>query len=89
MQHARTFLASSSVKNSCIIDYVIPSNTSSVDLARRMAAAMGAPFIYPEVENLVSFDGSHLIIESSERWATAYLKIVDAHLDECIASLKK
>jgi hypothetical protein len=89
MKNARIFLSSPSVRDVCLIEYVIPSNNSSVDLARRMAAAMDAAFVYPIVSNLYSFDGSHLLIESSERWSAEFVKLVDSPVDSCLKRTRK
>jgi hypothetical protein len=84
MKVSGPFFKSPSVKDSCLIDYVIPSNMSSVDLARKMSSAIGAAFVYPAVDNLFSFDGSHLVIESSERWSAEFVKLVDPYVDKCL-----
>jgi hypothetical protein len=88
MRNARAFLASPSAKDSCIIDYVIPSNNASVDLARSMAAAIDAPFVFPDLGklgDLYSYDGSHLIVESSERWSAEFVNLVDPYVDACLS----
>src|SRR5207237_3010777 len=85
MVNARAFLASPSVKDSCIIDYVVPSLNSSVELARAMATAIDAPFVFPKIENYYSYDGgSHLTPESSERWSAQFVKEADAEIDQCL-----
>jgi hypothetical protein len=85
VKNARNFLASPSVKDGCLINYVIPSNNSSVDLARQMAEEMGAAFVFPSPDNYYTADGSHLVPESSERWSTEFVRLADAYVDECIA----
>jgi hypothetical protein len=88
MGNARIFLASPSVKGGCIIDYVVPSLNSSVDLARKMAAAIDAPLVFPplaSVGEIYSYDGgSHLTPESSERWSAAFVKDLDPEIDKCV-----
>ena len=84
MKRVRTFLASPSTQDACLINYLIPSNVASVDVARRMAAAMGATFVFPSPDGYYSSDGSHLRPESSERWSTEFTKLADRHVDECM-----
>jgi hypothetical protein len=84
MANARAFLASPSAKGACLIEYLIPSNAASVDLARSMAADLKAPFVFPQVDDLHSFDGSHLLPESSERWASEFVKELDPSIDRCL-----
>jgi hypothetical protein len=49
-----------------------------------MATAMNAPFVFPAVHNLYSFDGSHLWPESSERWSAEFVKKADPYIDRCL-----
>ena len=42
------------------INYIVPSLNSSVELARKMADAMHAPFVFPPIRDYDTFDGSHL-----------------------------
>ena len=86
MDNARQFLGSPSVKDACVIDYVVPSLNSSVDLARTMAREIHAPFVFPPVAGYESYDGgSHLTPESSERWAAEFLREADPEIDRCLA----
>jgi hypothetical protein len=85
MANAREFLASPAARSSCLIDYIVPSNGAAVELARSMAADLRAPFVFPRVDGLFSFDGSHLVPESSERWAAEFVKALDPAIDGCLA----
>ena len=84
MRNANTFLASPSIRGSCRINYLVPHLDLSLDLARKMAGAMNAPFVYPAVQNLYTFDGSHLWPESSERWSAEFVKEADPYIDSCL-----
>jgi hypothetical protein len=85
MHNARVFLASPSVKDACMINYVVPSLNSSVELARKMSTAMDVPFVFPKTTNLDSFEGSHLWPESSERWSADFFRLADPYIDQCLA----
>jgi hypothetical protein len=84
MKNARAFLASPSVSTACMINYIVPSLDSSVDLARAMAKAIGVPFVFPEIKDYYSFDGSHMWPESSERWSAEFVKLADPYIDQCM-----
>jgi hypothetical protein len=85
MTHARTFMASSSVKGSCIINHLVPWNDASVEVAREMARRMEVPFVFPDPTGYFTFDDLHMDVASSERWAAEFMKMVDPQIDRCLA----
>jgi hypothetical protein len=84
MANERAFLASPSAKG-CTIQYVVPWNDASVGLARSMAADFGEAFVFPQVDGLFTSDNSHLLPESSERWAREFVKALDPAIDACLS----
>jgi hypothetical protein len=84
MKNARVFVGSPSVSGSCRINYIVPSLDSSVELARKMADAMDAPFVFPPIRDYDTFDGSHLWPESSERWSAEFVALADPLINRCL-----
>ena len=84
MKNADAFYEAIPSKNSCSILYLVPSKLSSPQLGQKMAGAIGAGWVFPEVEDLYSYDGSHLDPENSEKWAQAFVRDLDPEIDRCL-----
>jgi hypothetical protein len=60
-------------RNICLVITVVPSVAVSPILGRKIAAALGVPFILPEVKNLTYLDGNHLDEAGATAWSTKFL----------------
>jgi hypothetical protein len=88
-RNARTMLNSDTWRDTCIIFYMIPGKGGSgAEVLRELARRSGRPFVYPDIDaskNYFSYDGSHMDLDTSERWTAAFLPLLDPYLDACVA----
>jgi hypothetical protein len=56
--------------------------------AAKVAAALSIDLIAPALDDLHTFDGSHLDPESAERWSRAFLKDAGSHIQACLDESK-
>ena len=77
------FLSRLSVPRSCVILTLVPSLGTSREEAAAVATALGTEFVYPDLEGLRTFDGSHLDPPSAERWSRAFMDLADPVIDRC------
>jgi hypothetical protein len=86
IESGRKFLDDLGVDRSCVIFTLVPT----VDAPRRgsaqIAAALNATFIAPDLEDLLTFDGSHLDRQSAERWSGAFFDASGAQIRQCLAT---
>jgi hypothetical protein len=80
----RDFLATLSVNRECVILTFVPKPGSGIGTAKTIAAALGVPFVAPELEGLRTFDGSHLDRESAERWSIAFFEAAGPQIRTCL-----
>lgn len=79
------FLDSVKINRHCVIFTGIPSsNTDSPPLAARLSRELGTSLIQPDLENLMTAEGSHFNRESAERWSEAFLRAMTPVLQECL-----
>jgi hypothetical protein len=82
--NAIEFLSHAPVSRDCVILTLVPSTKTNYNLASRIAAQMGAPFIAPNIANLYTVDGSHLDEDSARRWAAAFLRAAGPRIQQCL-----
>ena len=80
---ARRFARSMQQRGVCVIFTNVPSEDSSLAIAREQASAADVPIILPAMEGLRTFDHSHLGPDSSRRFTGAVLKELRPLLDRC------
>jgi len=54
--------------------------------AQEIAKALGLPLIAPQVDGLMTFDGSHLEPASAARWSAAFLEAAGPVIQDCAAN---
>lgn len=90
--NATTMLNSDTWKDTCIIFYMIPGiDGTGAGVMRELARRTGRPYVYPDIDaskNYFSYDGSHMDLDTSERWTAAFLPLLDPHIDACVAKVK-
>jgi hypothetical protein len=84
VENARSFAKLLPVGADCVIITVVPSRNSTKAVGRRVASALGARFIAPDLEGLETGDADHLNVESAKRWAAALLTELTPALRTCL-----
>jgi hypothetical protein len=88
-RNATTMLNSDTWRDTCVIFYMIPGvGGQGADVLREVARRSGRPFIYPDIDaskNYFSYDGSHMDVDTSERWTKEFLSLLEPQLDACLA----
>lgn len=83
VQRADAFVSRLPVRRECIILTTVPTVETRRAEARAIALALGLPLVEPEVDALVTFDGSHLDESSAERWSAAFIALAGPRLQAC------
>jgi len=83
---SRALLARLGVPAGCAILTSTPSHFAMPALAAALAERLGAVAAVPDLPDLATFDGSHLVAESAARWSGAVLNEVMPVLARCAAS---
>jgi hypothetical protein len=81
---ARGFIDALPVPRDCVILTVVPYPATKLAEARAIAAGVGMPLVTVEVDDLWTFDGSHLDKPSTERWSRAFLQVAGPTLERCV-----
>jgi len=88
-RNARTMLSSDTWRDTCIIFYMVPGvGGEGAGVMREVAQRSGRPYIYPDIDaskNYFSYDGSHMDVDTSERWTKEFLAELGPKLDACLA----
>lgn len=82
---AERFITNSGVPKECIILTVTPSVYTPLQYAQTLADKAGIPAYFPELDNLVTIDESHLNKESAERWSQALLDMAEDNIRQCVS----
>ena len=82
---ALDFISTLDVASECIIFTYVPPKVSDRATIQSLAAAVGVSFVSPQLEDLRTFDGSHLDRDSAQRFATAFFEEAAPHLNRCLA----
>ncbi len=80
----RDFLRQLPVRPECVIFTMVPTVETDAATATAVAEALGLTFVSPELEDLVTFDESHLDQESAQRWSRAFLEAAGGHIRACL-----
>jgi hypothetical protein len=78
------FVASLGVDRRCVLFTVTPSNFSASAVTREVAQALGVQAIVPAVNNLTTYDHSHLNEASAERWSAAFFALAEPFIRACV-----
>jgi hypothetical protein len=83
-ESAIDFLSRRPIKQECVILTTIPTVKTNVGTANSIATVLSLNFIAPEIEDLQTFDGSHLDRPSAERWSSAFFQAAGPQIKKCL-----
>jgi hypothetical protein len=78
------FLDALGVDRRCVIFTLVPTVDTPNATSAAIAAALHVDYIAPELEDLLTFDGSHLDLPSAERWSGAFFDAAGPRIRECL-----
>jgi hypothetical protein len=78
------FLAQLRVDSSCVILTIVPTVETKRAEAMAIAARLGHDLLAPQIDDLRTFDGSHLDAASAERWSAAFLREAGPRIRRCV-----
>jgi len=85
----REFLSYLPVKRECIILTMVPYPRTKVTAVTALASALGMNLVRPDVDDLQTFDGSHLNRPSAERWSEAFLQAAAPQIRRCLVDSRE
>ena len=85
----REFLSELPVKRECIILTMVPYARTKVTAVSALANALGMNLVWPDVDHLQTFDGSHLDRPSAERWSKAFLEVAAPQIRKCLVDSRE
>ena len=81
---AREFLDELPVPPECQILTMAPTVGTRIESARTIAASVGRTFIAPELDGLITYDGSHLDGPSADHWSAAFFAEAGPSIRDCL-----
>jgi hypothetical protein len=85
----REFLSALPVPSECVIPTIVPTVGTNTATAIAIAEGLGLTPVVPDIDGLMTFDGSHLDAPSAEVWSRAFLSVAGPRLDNCLAASTK
>jgi hypothetical protein len=82
------FLARLPVDQSCVILTIVPTVETKRVEAMAIAAKLGHDLLVPQIDDLRTFDGSHLDEASAERWSEAFLREAGPQIRRCVDAMR-
>jgi hypothetical protein len=84
----RKFLEEFGVDPQCVIFTLVPTVDAPSATSAAIAAALHVEFIVPELDDLLTFDGSHLDQASAERWSGAFFDAAGPKICKCLSAAR-
>jgi hypothetical protein len=81
----RRFIDSLGVDPRCVVFTLVPTVNTPLANSRAIAESLRVDFIAPQLDNLNTFDGTHLDRPSAARWSAAFFAAAGQRLRECLA----
>jgi len=78
------FISKLPVEHDCIVLTLAPWAGTRRAEATAIARALGLNLIAPNLEDLVTYDGTHLDLPSRERWAMAFFDAAGPQIRQCL-----
>ncbi len=78
------FLSHLPVDRHCVLLTLAPSEATKRSEAAAIASALGVTLIAPKLDDLKTFDGSHLDRPSAEKWSRAFFDAAGPRIRECL-----
>ena len=85
---AKAFVGRLQVPRECILFTVAPTAATPWDEAAKIAAAVGVELVAPRIDDLQTFDDSHLDTASAERWSEQFFFAAGKRIEECLGRSK-
>ena len=85
INHADELFSLPRLNNTCPVLYLVNSPSSSPELMEKMANILGIQSSFQDVDDLYTYDSSHLDRPNSEKWALEFVKALDTSIDYCLA----
>ncbi len=86
---ARQFLDQLGVDPSCVIFTLVPTVDAPRPTAAALSAALHVDFIAPAVDDLLTFDGSHLDRLSAEQWSSSFFAAAGPRIRRCLTDNRR
>lgn len=84
LKSAADLLRLTGVSADCVVLTVSPTNALDVEpYAREMSRALGWRLIMPQLNGMMTIDGSHLALASAERWSAEVLRLSSDFVRKC------
>ena len=81
---ATEFLSHLRVQKECVILTTIPMVETKIGNAKAIASALGEDLVMPEIQGLLTFDGTHMEKKSAERWSSAFFQAAGPKIRSCL-----
>ncbi len=81
---ARKFLTTLGVDPRCVIFTLVPTVDTPQLTSAAIAAAVKVDFVAPQIDDLLTFDGSHLDRMSAERWSDQFFDAAGPKIRQCL-----
>lgn len=81
---AEQFISKLPVDRACVVLTVVPYPSTQIAEDRAIADAVGIELVNPQLEGLHTFDGSHLDLQSAERWSKAFFDVAGPRIRHCL-----
>ncbi len=77
------------LKNTCPVLYIVNSPAAAPQLLDNMADYLGVQSAFVHVDDIYTYDNSHLDRPNSEKWAKEFVKVMAPTIDNCLAGHKR
>lgn len=84
VRSAAAVLAALPASRECIVLTYVPASQNDLATASAIASRLGYSFVSPHLDGLRTFDGSHLDIQSAERFSEAFFREAGPQLQRCL-----
>jgi hypothetical protein len=79
-----SFLSHLPIDRHCVLLTIVPTVATKNAEATAIASALGIELISPRLDDLRTFDGSHLDASSAERWSAAFFDAAGPRIRKCL-----
>jgi hypothetical protein len=79
------FLRQIGLNRQCVVLTATPNDLDTTAIASVLATALGTRSIFPPADGLATLDGTHLNLESAERWSGLFVQALTPILKDCIS----
>jgi hypothetical protein len=83
---AKKFVGELQTRRQCVLLTLVPTVDTKRAEAQAIADALGLPLIAPHIDDLKTFDGSHLEPASAARWSAAFLDAAGETIQNCASN---